>query len=206
MRNWLFAQLYERGSRRAEVRGLWKWRRGLLEDLSGDVCEIGAGNGLNLRHYPAAVTRLVLTEPSPHMRRLLRARLEVPAGTQVDVLEGHAEAIPLPANSVDHVVSTLVLCSVTDLHAALAEAKRVLRPGGSLVFMEHVAATNGRVRTWQERVDPIWSRVADGCHMCRDTEAAIAAAGFHVEQIKRDPMKGAPALLAPAIRGRATLP
>ncbi len=205
MANWLFSQLYELGSRRAEVGGMWKWRRGLLEDLHGSVCEIGAGNGLNLRHYPATVTRLVLTEPSPHMRKFLRARLEVPKGTQVDVLEGHAEAIPLADDSMDFVVSTLVLCSVVDLHAALLEARRVLKPDGALVFLEHVAAAEGRVRTWQERVDPVWSRFAQGCHMCRDTEAAITAAGFHVEQIKRDPMKTKIPLLAPAIRGRATL-
>ncbi len=205
---WLMAALYDRLMRRSEEACLAQWRAELLQDLQGEVLEVGAGTGAGLPHYPEAVTRLVLAEPDPHMRRRLRARCGSSRLPRVvEVSDASLEALPMAAASFDAVVASLVLCSVLDLRAALAEIFRVLRPGGLFVFLEHVAADQNPTRLkWQGRVEPIWKRVAGNCHLTRQTEEAILASGFQIERIKRESMRKAMPLARPSIRGAARKP
>ena len=201
---WLMAALYDRTLRAAEDAGLRAWRRDLVHDLAGDVLEVGAGTGLNLPHYTSAVTRLVLVEPDRHMRAKL-SRKPLPAGFgRVEIIDAVIEALPMPDASFDGVVSTLVLCSVDDLERALGEVRRVLRPEGRFVFLEHVAdEANPRVRRWQELVEPLWKRIAGNCHLARRTEQAIAAAGLEIQRVERGAIPQAPSLTRPSIRGVA---
>lgn len=154
------------------------WRRWVASRARGTVVELGAGTGANLGYY-GDVDRLILVEPSPAMR----ARLAGPAAdVGAEVVDGTAAALPCADGTVDAVVATLVLCSVPDLPAALAEVRRVLRPGGRLLLLEHVRADDARAATWQDRLDPLWCRMAQGCHPNRDTLAAVEAAGFVVTE------------------------
>lgn len=208
LRDRIFARLYDRVLAPLEEAGLQAWRADLLAGLSGTVVEIGAGTGANLAHYPAAVDRLVLTEPEPAMLAQLRQRLDrVPAGVDVTARRASAASLPLADGEADAVVTTLVLCTVPAPGAVLAEARRVLRPGGRLVFLEHVAAEDRpeRLRR-QRRFDLVWPHIAGGCRLTRRTEAAIAEAGFTVETITRESARKAPTVIRPMIRGTATTP
>lgn len=191
-----------RGSERA---GLAAKRREVLADLHGHVVEIGAGTGANLAHAPTSVDRFTLLEPSPPMAARLRARVDtgdaVAPTVDIEVLEAPAEAMPIGDASADVVVSTLVLCSVDDLARSLAEIRRVLRSGGRLVLIEHVAA-HGPLGAAQRALAPAWRIVARGCQLHRDTRTAVADAGFDVSRV--DPWQlpgGGPA--GPAIAGVA---
>ncbi len=204
---WLMAALYDRSLRAAEDAGLRAWRRDLVHDLSGEVLEVGAGTGLNLPHYTPAVRRLVLTEPDRHMRAKLSKKPLPPGVERVEVVDAAIEALPMPDASFDAVVSTLVLCSVDDLARALGEVRRVLRPGGRFVFLEHVAdEVNPRVRKWQERLQPLWKRIAGNCHLARRTEQAIRAAGLEIQRVERADIPKAMALGRPSVRGVARKP
>lgn len=161
-------------------------RTGLLADLRGRVLELGAGDGRNFAHYPSQVSQVVAIEPEPYLRRLaLDAARAAPV--PVTVLDGVAEALPADTRAFDAAVSSLVLCSVTDQRAALAELHRVLVPGAELRFYEHVIADRRVGRAVQSGLDGsgVWPRLAGGCHLARDTLAAIAAAGFTVEEVRR---------------------
>lgn len=175
-----FAAAYARASA-AEDRVLGAERRALLSEARGTVVEIGAGTGANLAAYPP-VDRLLLLEPSPAMRSRL-APLAADHGA--DLIDAPAEAIPLPDDSVDTVVTTLVLCSVDDLDAALTEVRRVLKPGGRLLLLEHVRSDEPRLARWQDRVEPVWCHLARGCHPNRDTLQAVQDAGFVIERSHR---------------------
>lgn len=175
-----FAAAYARASA-AEDRVLGAERRALLAEATGTVVEIGAGTGANLAAYPP-VARLLLLEPSPAMRERL-APLAAEYGA--DVIDASAEAIPLPDASVDTVVATLVLCSVGDLEAALSEIRRILKPDGRLLLLEHVRSDEPRLARWQDRVEPVWCHLARGCHPNRDTLRAVADAGFTIEHAHR---------------------
>jgi ubiquinone/menaquinone biosynthesis C-methylase UbiE len=201
--SWLMSALYDRFMRQSEHACLERWRAELLHDLAGSVLEIGAGTGATLPHYPDAVTRLVVCEPDAHMRRRLRARAAARPG-QVEVADCPAQALRWPDDAFDAVVSSLVLCSVPEQAAALAEIRRVLRPGGKLVFLEHVAADGnpGRLK-WQKRIEPVWKHLMDNCHLTRRTEAAITAAGFRIERVQRESIRKAMPLVRPSIRGVA---
>jgi ubiquinone/menaquinone biosynthesis C-methylase UbiE len=155
-----------------------------LASATGRVIEVGAGTGLNLPHYPTAVTEVVALEPDPHMfRRLVAAMGD--AAVPVRVARASAEALPFDDATVDAVVMSLVLCSVPDVDEALAEARRVLEPGGRLLFFEHVRADDPRFARWQDRLERPWGVVGGGCHPNRDTLAAIRAAGFEVQEVER---------------------
>ena len=211
VRDALFAGVYDRMLAPMEQAGLREWRRALLADLTGTVVEVGAGTGVNLPLYPATVERLVLTDPSPAMLSRLRAAADRdttdPGPRSVEVVEAHADALPFDDGEVDAVVSTLVLCSVPDPAAVLAEARRVLRPGGRLVFLEHVAAEDRPARLrWQRRLDHVWPHVAGGCHLDRRTGVAIADAGFVLGDVTRESARKASPLVRAMIRGTATSP
>ncbi|NHK39565.1 MULTISPECIES: class I SAM-dependent methyltransferase [Thermus] len=153
------------------------WRRKLLGGLAGTVLEIGPGTGINLAYLPDGVYWLGL-EPNPHLHPWLETALRQ-RGVLGEVLLGQAEEIPLPQESVDAVVATLVLCSVEDPRRALAEILRVLKPGGRFVFLEHVAAPRGSGLRWaQDLLCPLWAFLGDGCHPNRETLALIREAGF----------------------------
>jgi len=153
-------------------------KRDLFAPLAGTVLEIGPGSGLNLQYLPRAVTTWVGVEPNPHFESYIKQQ---PASEHLSVTtyEAVAEALPLADRSVDAVISTLVLCSVDSIRQSLAEIQRVLRPGGRLVFIEHVAAEEERwLHTAQRAVQPVWCYCGDGCHLQRRTYEHIAEAGF----------------------------
>jgi ubiquinone/menaquinone biosynthesis C-methylase UbiE len=201
----IVAAAYDRIMKGVEDAGLAQWRTDLLGGLTGDVLEIGSGTGRNLAYYPAGVGRLVLTEPDRHMRaRLVRAA----AGRRdLEVVDAPAEDLPFDNASFDAVVCTLVLCSVDDPTRALAEAYRVLRPGGSLVFIEHVAAAERTRRLlWQHRLEPVWKRLAGNCHLTRRTEESIVSSGFELLDVQHASMRKAPPIVRPTVRGVARRP
>jgi ubiquinone/menaquinone biosynthesis C-methylase UbiE len=181
-----FARMYPKAAARADRRGATQHRRALLQDLSGRVLEVGAGNGLNFAHYPATVTEVVAIEPEPTLRTI--AQQAAPgAPVPVSVRAGTADALPLADGEMDAAVASLVLCSVPDQGRALTELHRVLRPGAELRFYEHVIARCQPMRTILRLADHsgLWPAIAGGCHPARDTGAAIEAAGFTIERCER---------------------
>ena len=202
--SWLMAALYDPFMRASEEACLARWRAELLRDLSGEVLEVGAGTGATLEHYPRAVTRLVLCEPDPHMRRKLEARLASFEPQNIRVSDASLDGLPFLPASFDAVVCSLVLCSVDDQKAALGQIRRVLKPGGRLVFLEHVAADSRPERLkWQRRIEPLWKRLMGNCHLTRRTAEAIQAAGFKIERIERESIRKALPIVRPSIRGIA---
>ncbi len=186
-----FAAIYDRTARLSERR-VGPIRRRLLADLTGDVLEIGAGTGANMTYYGAGA-RVVALEPDPHMLKRAQKRLAESGASNIELRMAPAETLPVPDASFDAVVSTLVLCTVHDLPASLAEIRRVLRPGGRLVFLEHVRG-DGFLGRLQDLIQPAWGWFSAGCNINRRTGPAIAAAGFEVpdlERIKMSPLMGA---------------
>jgi ubiquinone/menaquinone biosynthesis C-methylase UbiE len=178
----LFAAVYDRLTAQLEREVLAPRRAALLGGLEGDVLEVGAGTGASLPHFGRA-RRVVAAEPDPAMRRRMAAKVGQ-AFVPVEFADAVAEALPYPDASFDAVVFVGTLCTVADPDRALAEARRVLRPAGRLVALEHVRG-DGRLARWQDRVTPLWSRLMAGCHPNRDTPAAIDRAGFALERIER---------------------
>ncbi len=200
----VFAAIYDRIMRRGEQRGMRKRRAALLEAARGRTLEIGAWTGANIGLYPPAVEELILAEPFEPMRRCLERKLTDSCLT-ASTLDATAESIPLPDDSLDTVVSTLVLCTVDFPDRALGEIARVLRPVGQLLFIEHVRSHSPRLARWQDRLATPWRHFGAGCRCNRDTLAAIAAAGFsHEEEEIRLP--GVPPIVSPLVTGRASLP
>ncbi|MFD5492963.1 class I SAM-dependent methyltransferase [Streptomyces sp. GDS52] len=186
VRHPLFARCYARLSVTAETRGgMAAVRHRLLDGLSGRVIEVGAGNGLNFAHYPGTVSEVVAVEPERVLRRLaveaaLRARVPV------EVAPGAAEALPVESGAFDAAVVSLVLCSVRDLPRALAELRRVLRPGGEVRFFEHGRGGGRVMRLTQRALDrTVWPLLAGGCHVARDPVGALREAGFEIGPYRR---------------------
>ncbi len=174
--------MYIRASASAEARGAAEHRERLLEGLVGAVVELGAGHGLNFPHYPAGVEEVVAIEPEPTLRAAA-ADAAANAPVPIRVIAGVADELPLGDASVDAAVASLVLCSVPDQGRALAELRRVIRPGGELRFYEHVIAERHPKRLLLQIADRsgFWPCIAGGCHPARDTGAAIERAGFEIE-------------------------
>jgi ubiquinone/menaquinone biosynthesis C-methylase UbiE len=196
----LFAALYDTVGKGSEEAGMREERRRLLASARGATIELGAGTGLNLAHYPAAVTRLVLVEPDRHMRARLGRRIEELFPT-AEVVDASAERLPFPDASFDTAVVTLVLCSVPDQRTALDELARVLKPDGQLLFLEHVRSDDPKVAQWQDRIRPVCNLV--GCNPNRDTLAAITASPLTVESVEHGEVPKAPRFERPLIVGRA---
>jgi len=204
--SWFMATIYDRFMRDMERACGDAWRKELVADLRGDVLEIGAGTGRNLEHY-RDLERLVLAEPDPHMRRRLAEKAaQTSIARSVELVSWSAERIECEPRSFDAVVCTLVLCSVRDVKRSLDEIRRVLRPEGKLVFLEHVAATEPSRLAWQRRTEPLWKLVAGNCHLCRETAASIEAAGFRFDRITRESARKALPIVRPTIRGVAIAP
>ena len=177
-------------------------RRSVLEKARGRVLEIGAGTGFNAAHYPDAVDELVITEPGEGLLRRAERRA-AGVGRRAEFVATAAESLPFEDDSFDTVVSTLVLCTVPEPDRALAEVRRVLKPGGELLFMEHVRADDEKLSRWQDRLERPWRVVAMGCHPNRATLERIEAAGFEVDELRRGELPNVPPIVRPLILGRA---
>lgn len=181
------------------------YRARVLAAAEGRVLEIGIGSGLNLARYPAQVREVVGLDPSP--RLLARARnAATTTGRPVELIEGSAEAIPLDAGSIDTVVTTWTLCSIPRADLALDEMRRVLRPGGRLLFVEHGLAPDAGVRKWQDRLTPLWRRCAGGCHLNRPIGTMIAQSGFHIDRLDTGYMPDGPRPMTFMYEGAASAP
>lgn len=198
---WAFAALYDRGLRATEQAGLLQMRRELLSSAEGRTIDLGAGTGINLDLFPETVSELVMAEPDPHMLKQLRAKAAGRGGVEIE--QASAQELPFADGSFDTAVFTLVLCTVPDPALALREAARVLRPGGKLLFIEHVRAEEAGLSGWQDRLEKPWRFLADGCHCNRDTAATIEASPLKLERIERGQLRKTPPLIRPLVYGSA---
>lgn len=198
----VFTEVYDRGLKATEEAGLREIRRQALAEAVGRTLDIGAGTGANLPLFPVTVSELVLVEPDPHMLKKLRARVGADA-TPTEVVQAGAEVLPFEDASFDTAVFTLVLCTVPDPRATLAEAARVLRPGGRLLFVEHVRAEEPGLARWQDRLERPWRFLGDGCHCNRDTVATIEASPFELDRVEHDRLPKAVPIVRPLVHGSA---
>jgi SAM-dependent methyltransferase len=217
-----FARFYDRALKATEESGLGEMRAALLAGAQGRVVEIGAGTGVNVDLYGGEMEDLTLVEPDPHMAARLRERLAGAPGSHEGVagrddvadgaapaprrlVEAPAEALPFADDTFDTGVATLVLCTVPDPAAAVAELARVLKPGGRLLFIEHVRSDDPDRARWQDRLEKPWRFMADGCYCNRDTEAMLGASAFRVEALDHGKMPKAMPIVRPLISGSAVL-
>ena len=170
-------------------RRLLPYRQRLAGAAEGQVLEIGVGSGLNLPFYGPKATRVLGLEPSPGLIAMARQAARQ-ASVPTAFLAGSAERIPLDDGSVDSIVMTWVGCSIPDVDAALREMRRVLRPGGRLLFVEHGRSPDPSVERWQNRLTPLWQRVSAGCHLNRKIDDLLPQAGFRVEQLATGYLRG----------------
>lgn len=174
----------------------------ILKDVSGEVLEIGFGTGLNLSHYPPCVSHLTTVDPNAGMRRYVERRIsDSPIEVDCKLLSG--ESLPMDDASFDTVVSTWTLCSIPDIGQALNEVKRVLKPGGRFVFLEHGLSDEPAVQRWQQRLNPIQKILGDGCHINRDMRALIGDTGFSSLNIENFYLEKMPKILGFMYRGIA---
>jgi ubiquinone/menaquinone biosynthesis C-methylase UbiE len=201
----MFAAVYDRMGAASEEAGLRDFRAGLIADARGRTLELGAGTGLNLEHYPEAVTELVLTEPFGPMAQRLRERA-ASSEREVQVVEAAAGALPFADDSFDTVVATLVLCTVEDVPTVLAEIDRVLVPGGRFLFCEHVRSDDPAVARKQDRWEGPWRFVGHGCHPNRDTVGAIDGSALELGEVRDERLPKAPQIVRPLAIGEARKP
>lgn len=205
--SFLLAYIYDKLMAETETACLRQWRQELLTTVSGNVLEIGAGTGANIPFYNMDNIEITLCEPDPIMRKQLVQKLIDRNILNATVSNDGAENINVKNGSLDFVVSTLVCCSVKDLDVSLQEIKRVLKPGGRFIFLEHIGAESGTNRRhWQNIMNPVWKKIAGNCHLNRNTQQAIVNAGFVIESVKNESMRKAIPLVRPTIRGVALSP
>ncbi len=201
-----FARFYDRALKATEENGLGAMRTALLAEARGRVVEVGAGTGVNVNLYGAEIEDLTLVEPDPHMAARLRTRLaEGGGGAAKHLIEAPAESLPFADDTFDTAVATLVLCTIPDPVAAIDELARVLKPGGRLLFIEHVRSDDPARARWQDRLEKPWRFMADGCYCNRDTEAMLGGSVFQVQTIEHGKMPKAAPIVRPLIRGTAVL-
>lgn len=198
-----FSSFYDALLKGSEEAGLRERRREVLSAAMGRTIDIGAGTGANLGLFPPG-TEVVMAEPDPHMTKRLRQKL-AESGSGVELVEAGAEGLPFEDDSFDTAVFTLVLCTVPDPPAALAEAARVLKPGGQLLFLEHVRAEQPGTARWQDRLETPWKFFADGCHCNRDTVADIESSPLTLDELQRGELPKSPPITKPLAWGRASL-
>jgi ubiquinone/menaquinone biosynthesis C-methylase UbiE len=197
-----FAWGYDAFQRRSCEAGMEDKRHQLLSQARGRTLEIGSGTGINLHHYGPEVTELVLSEPDRHMVALLRRKVEE-SSREAKVVQAPAEQLPFDDASFETVTLVYVLCTVPDPTAALREIARVLKPGGRLLFIEHVRAPEPRLARWQDRLHTPWLVFANGCHCNRDTIAAIERSPLELGEHDRDEIPKVPPLVRPMVAGTA---
>lgn len=185
-----------------ERAGMTARRRRIVQQAGGSVLELGAGTGLNVPHYRDDLDRLVLSEPEPNMAERLRKKVAA-VGSQAEVVRAPGELLPFEDESFDSIVGTLVLCTVHDPEAAISEAKRVLKPGGSYFLIEHVRADTQRLASWQDRLKGPWAAFAAGCVCNQDTKSLLADGGFDVSALDDERWRRVPPLVKPLIIGEA---
>jgi ubiquinone/menaquinone biosynthesis C-methylase UbiE len=200
--SWFSAAIYDSVLRGAEKAGMAERRRRVVSSARGSVLELGAGTGLNLAHYPDGLERLVICEPEPHMFKHLRKRAEK-LGSSAELVQAQAEALPFEDDSFDTVVGTLVFCTIGDPSRALDEVRRVLRPDGSLLFLEHVRSESPRLARWQDRLSGPWGAFADGCRCNQATVDLLRDSGFEVTAEEAN-WKRMPPIVRPLAAGQAS--
>jgi ubiquinone/menaquinone biosynthesis C-methylase UbiE len=198
----VFSAIYDPLLWVGERAGMAQRRAELLGQARGQVLELGAGTGLNLPHYPDRLEELVLTEPSPPMVSRLEQRAKQ-SGIDSSVMIAEAERLPFEDDRFDTVVSTLVLCTVNEPRQAIDEIARVLRPGGKLLFLEHVRSDSRRLARWQDRLHRPWHAFAAGCNANRATVDMLRESPLRVEAVERDRWSWMPALVHPLAIGTA---
>lgn len=202
--SFLSAFFYDSLLAKSEEACLMEWRSELVKHAHGNVLEIGAGTGANILFYPKNGIELTLSEPDKHMRTQLEEKVKDEGLDHVTISSHTIEKNHRPDATFDCVVSTLVCCSVPNLASAFSEIKRILKPDGYFIFLEHVGAEKGtRRRRWQNRLTPLWCKISGNCHLNRETEIAFNNAGFTFKEIKRESMRKATPLVRPTIRGIA---
>jgi ubiquinone/menaquinone biosynthesis C-methylase UbiE len=198
----IYAAGYDHMMSGPEKASLRNHRKQLIPRASGNVLEIGGGTGINASLYTGDIRSLTVTDPAPPMVKRLERRLK-DASREAMVIRAPAEDLPFEDGTFDTVVSTLVLCTVDDQPRALRQIRRVLRPGGRLIFLEHVRADEPKLAKWQDRLNWLQLQLAYGCNCNRPTLDSIAAAGFEVQEVEYDAMKKAPPIVRPLIAGIA---
>jgi ubiquinone/menaquinone biosynthesis C-methylase UbiE len=165
------------------------YRERVVSAAFGRILEIGIGSGLNLRHYSDQAQHVIGLDPSAKLLSMA-AKADRRGGLSVELVKGSAETIPMEDNTVDTVLTTWTLCTIPDANRALSEIRRVLKPGGRLLFVEHGRSPDDKVQRWQDRLNPIWKRIAGGCHLNRSISHLIEVAGFRIERLDTGYMKG----------------
>jgi ubiquinone/menaquinone biosynthesis C-methylase UbiE len=183
---WILPTILDLAMRQPQLE---KYRREVVAASSGRVLEVGVGSGLNFPFYGQQVEMVFGIDPSPGLLAIARRRADA-AGVRAELLQGSATSIPLADNTVDTVVMTWTLCSITDPLAALREMRRVLKPSGKLLFVEHGLSPEPRVERWQHRLTPIWCHVAGGCHLDRKMDDLISSAGFDLSDLRTEYASG----------------
>jgi SAM-dependent methyltransferase len=199
----VFAVLYDPFLWAGEKAGVGALRQELLTRTSGTTVELGSGTGLNLRFYSETLDELILTEPDAAMRRRLARRLKQERRAS-QVIDASGECLPFDDESVDTVISTFVLCTVDAPDVALQEIKRVLRPGGKLLFLEHIRSESPRLARWQDRLAGPWQRFAGGCRCNRATGELVRSSGLELEEMHEARWRAMPPIVRPLLSGVAT--